>query len=121
LDSEEVQSFVDILQCVVGKFSVKYLCIPLHSDRLKREDLQPPIENLLKMITGWRGKLLSSAPKRTLMQACMSSIPSIPIDILSFFNFPKWAFHLIDSQSANCMWSDEEGIIRITCLIGHLV
>jgi hypothetical protein len=109
-DVVETQPFLDIFQCVMGKFPVKYLGIPLHHDRLRREYLQPLIENILKRITGWRGKLLSSAAKRILIQACLASIP---IYLLSFFKFPKWALHLIDTQMANFMWNDEEGNHKI--------
>jgi hypothetical protein len=56
----------------MGKF--QYLGIPLDYDRLRREDLQPLIENILKRITGWRGKLISSAAKRILIQAYLASI-----------------------------------------------
>jgi hypothetical protein len=40
------------------------------------------------------------------MQAYLSSIP---IYLLSFFKFPKWALKLLDTQLANFMWNDEEG------------
>jgi hypothetical protein len=113
IDVAETQPFLDIFQCVMGKFPVKYLGIPLHHDRLRREDLQPLTEIILKRITGWRGKLLSSAAKRILIQACLASIP---IYLLSFLKFPKWALKLIDTQMANFMWNDEEGNHKI-----HLV
>ena len=113
MDVAETQPFLDIFQCVIGKFPVKYFGIPLHHDRLRREDLQPLIENILKRITRWRGKLLSSAAERILIQACLASIP---IYLLSFFKFPKWALHIIDTHMANFMWNDEEGNQKI-----HLV
>jgi hypothetical protein len=111
MDVTETQPFLDIFQCVMGRFPVKYLGIRLHHDRLRRDDLQPLIENILKRITGWRGKLLSSAAKKILIQAYLASIP---IYLLSFFKLPKWALHLIYSQMANFMWNDEEAIIRYT-------
>jgi hypothetical protein len=69
-----------------GKFPIKYLGVPLHHGMLKREDIQPLIDNILKMIAGWRGKLLSYAAKITLIKACLASIP---IYLLSFFKFSK--------------------------------
>jgi hypothetical protein len=106
IEVEELQPFIDIFQCEVGSFPVKYLGIPLHFDRLKREDLQHLIESILRRITRWRGKLISTAAKRILIQACLSSIP---IYLLSFFRFPKWALSLLDTQLENFMWNDEEG------------
>ena len=103
---DECTQFLDILQCVVGSFLVKYLGLPLHFENLKREDLQPLVDNLLKMMTGWRGRLLSSAAKKTLVQSVLASIP---VYMLSFIKVPKWALKLIDTQLANYLWNDEEG------------
>jgi hypothetical protein len=86
IEIEDLQPFIDVFQCEVGNFPVKYLGIPLHFNKLRKENLQPLIESLLKRITGWRGRLLNIAAKRVLIQACLSSIP---IYLLSFFRFPK--------------------------------
>jgi hypothetical protein len=110
IEVDELQPFIDIFQCEVGSFPVKYLGIPLHFHKHRREDLQPLIESLLRRITGWRGRLLSTAAKRVLIQACLSSIP---IYLLSFFRFPKWALKLLDTQLANFMWNHEEGNHKI--------
>jgi hypothetical protein len=91
------------LECVVGSFPIKYLGIPLHYEKLRREDLQPLIDKILKRIAGWRGKLLSYAARVLLIKTCLASIP---IYLLSFFKFPKWALDLINSQMANCLWND---------------
>jgi hypothetical protein len=110
LSSEDLKPFLDIFQCVAGKFPMKYLGVPLHFEKLKREDLQPLVDSLLSRMAGWRGKLLSSEAKRILIQTCLASIP---IYLLSFFRFPKWALQLINTQLANCMWNDEEGHKKI--------
>jgi hypothetical protein len=39
LEQEEMQPFLDILQCAVGTFPMKYLGIPLRFEKLKRENL----------------------------------------------------------------------------------
>ena len=99
----DVASLKEIFGCVVGSFPIKYLGIPLHYSKLRREDLQPLIDKILKRIAGWRGKLLSYAARVTLIRACLSSIP---IYLLSFFKFPRWALDLINSQISNCLWND---------------
>jgi hypothetical protein len=110
IEVDELQPFIDIFQCEVGSIPVKYPGIPLHFHKLRREDLQPLIESLLRRITSWRGRLLSTVAKRVLIQTCLSSIP---ICLLSFFRFPKWALKLLDTQLANFMWNDEEGNHKI--------
>ena len=110
---QELDEFVDIFQCVVGSFPIKYLGIPLHYDKLSREDLQYLIDKILARIAGWRGKLLSYLGRIILIKTCLASIP---IYLLSFFKFPKWDLNLINSHMANCLWSDTDGAHKI-----HLV
>jgi hypothetical protein len=100
LEEEETIFFAEILGCVVGNFPIKYLGIPLHYEKLIREDIQPLIDKILKTIAGWRGKLLSYATRLNFIKACLASIP---IYLLSFFKFPKWALDLINTQMANCL------------------
>jgi hypothetical protein len=106
IDVPEFNNFLSILDCSGGKFPIKYLGIPLHYDKLRREDLQPLLDKILKRIAGRRGKLLSYKGRLVLIQACLASIP---IYLLSFFKFPKWVVQMINSQMANCLWNDFEG------------
>jgi len=61
---------------------------------------------MIKRVAGWKGKLLSSAGKLTLLKSCLSSIP---IYLLSVIKFPKWAVESINSQMANFLWHDPDG------------
>jgi hypothetical protein len=72
-------------------------------DKLKREDLQPLVDKIMKKIASWRGKLLSSAARMTLVKACLARIP---VYLLSFLKFPKWAIKLLNYHLANCLWND---------------
>jgi hypothetical protein len=103
LEPDKAETFKMIFDCLEGSFPIKYLGVPLHYDKLRKEDLQPIIDKILKRIAGWRGKLLSYAARIILVQTCLASIP---IYLLSFFKFPKWALQLINSQMANCLWND---------------
>jgi hypothetical protein len=60
-----------ILGCPVGSFPIKYLGIPLQFKKFRREDIQPLVDNILKRVGSWRGKLLSHAAKVTLIQSCL--------------------------------------------------
>ena len=64
-----------ILECTEGTFPIKYLGIPLHYDKLRREDIQPLIDKIIKRMAGWRGKLLSYKGRPVLIQAYLASIP----------------------------------------------
>jgi hypothetical protein len=94
VEVEECATFLETFGCVLGSFPIKYLGIPLHYEKLKREDLQPLIDSLLGRLAGWRGKFLSSTAKRELVRSVLASIP---IYLLYFFKFPKWALNLINT------------------------
>jgi mannosylglycoprotein endo-beta-mannosidase len=52
METEEIASFKTILGCVVGDFPIKYLGVPLHHDKLKKEGIQLIIDKILKRIAG---------------------------------------------------------------------
>ena len=64
------------------------------------------VDKLIKWMAGWRGKLLSSAGKLTLVKSCLGNIP---IYFLSMIKFAKWAIESINSQIGNFLWNDKEG------------
>jgi hypothetical protein len=49
-NQEDIDSFVEIFGCLVGAFPIKYLGVLLHYNKLRREDLQPLIEKIIKSI-----------------------------------------------------------------------
>jgi hypothetical protein len=42
-----------IFCCKLGALSFKYLGIPLHYEKLRREDIQPVVDKIIKRIAGW--------------------------------------------------------------------
>jgi hypothetical protein len=78
----------------------------LHYKKLKKGDLQPVEDKVIKKAGGWRGKLLSYKAKVILIKACLASIPAY---LLSVIKFPRWAINVINSQIAHCFWDNYEG------------
>jgi hypothetical protein len=103
---EEVNVLAQVFGCKISEFPIKYLGVPLHFGKLRKEDLQPLIDNIIKRIAGWRGRLLNHASRLVLIKSCLASIP---IYLLSFFKFPKWDVKAINSQMAHCLWDNYEG------------
>ena len=97
---ENVQVFAQILSCALGVFPLSYLGVPLHHRKLRKEDLQPLIDKLIKKAAGWRGRRMSHAAKLELVRSVLASIPTY---LLSVIKFPKWAISLINSQLAHCL------------------
>jgi hypothetical protein len=81
----------------MGLFSFKYLGVPLHYSKLRREDIQPIVNKVISRIIGWKGRLLSYGARLTLLKACLASIP---ICLMSMIKFPKWAIKVVNSQMA---------------------
>jgi hypothetical protein len=109
LSEQQIHTTAHIFGCPVGSFPIKYLGVPLHFNKLRRDrrdDIQPLVDKILKRVASWRGKLLSQAAKVTLIQSCLAIIP---VYLLSFIKFPKWAITTLNSHFANCLWSDTEG------------
>ena len=106
VEANDAQVFAQSLSCRLGSFPIKYLGVPLHHKKRRKEDLQPILDKLLKKTAGWRGKLLSHAAKLELVRSVLASIP---IYLLSAIKFPKWAIALINYQMAHCLWENYEG------------
>jgi hypothetical protein len=117
-NEDVVNRWAEIFGCPVGAFLVKYLGIPLHYTKLSREDLQPHVNKIIKRIIGCRGKLLSRADRIILIETCLASIPMY---LLSFFKFPRWATDMINYHMANCFWDDYEGHRKLHLTNFHLI
>jgi hypothetical protein len=112
LADEKVHEISHILNCPVGTLPFKYLGVPIHFEKLKREDLQPVVDKLIKRVAGWRCRLLAYSSRLTLIKSCLASIP---VYLLSFIKFPKWAIRLIESHMAHYLWN-----IDVDCHRYHL-
>jgi hypothetical protein len=105
LDEEETQAYAKTFCCKIGKFPFVYLGVPLHYEKLRREDIQPVVDKIMKKIAGWKGRLLSFGARLTLLKACLASIP---IYLMSIIKLPKWVIEAINSQMAKFFWNDKE-------------
>lgn len=94
VDNYELYSVTRALCCKVSKFPIKYLEIPLHNGKLRKEDLQPVVDEVIKRAAGWRGELLSLAGRLILVKTCLASTPTY---LLSAIKFPKWTIEAINS------------------------
>lgn len=103
LSDETAHEISHLFSCPLGNFPIKYLGVHLRYENLRREDIQPIVDKMLRRIAGWRGRLLSYAARVVLIKACLTSIP---IYLMSFIKFPKWAIKILNTHLANCLWND---------------
>jgi hypothetical protein len=98
LEEDEAVRFASIFCCKLGSFPFKYLAVPLHYDKLRRENIQPVVDKIINRTPGWGGRLLSYSARLTLLKACLASIL---IYLMAVIKFPKWAIEIINSHMAN--------------------
>ena len=55
LDEDETNAFANLYCCIVSTFPITYLGVPLHFTKLRREDIQPVVDKVIKKVAGWRG------------------------------------------------------------------
>jgi hypothetical protein len=95
MEEEEVAQFSKIFCCKMDSFPFKYLEIPFHFDKLKREDIQFVVDKIINRIPGWKGKLLSYKTRLILLKVYLASIPTYLMPVIKF---SKWAIEVINSQ-----------------------
>jgi hypothetical protein len=58
---EEIASLNSLLPCRVENFPINYLGLPLSIHKLKKAQLQPLIDRLADLLSGWRADLMTRA------------------------------------------------------------
>jgi hypothetical protein len=94
LDENRYHEIAHILNFPAGNLPCKYLGVPLHYEKLKREDVQPLVDKLMKRMAGWRGKMLAYSSRLVLIKSCLASVL---VYLMSFIKFPKWTIRLLES------------------------
>jgi hypothetical protein len=51
-EEEETKYFAKIFCCKIGSRPFKYLGVPLHYDKLRKEDIQPVLDNIINRVSG---------------------------------------------------------------------
>jgi hypothetical protein len=64
LIEEDIHEISHILKCPVGALPFKCLGVPIHFEKLKREELQPVVDKLIRRAAGWRGRPLTYSSRR---------------------------------------------------------
>jgi hypothetical protein len=105
LEEDMVHEIGHSLSCCLRSLPFKYLGVPLYFEKLRREDVQPLVDMLVKRMAGWRGRLLAYSSRLTLIKSCLASVH---VYLLSIIKFPKWAIKLIETQTAHCLWNNNE-------------
>jgi hypothetical protein len=75
-DVEEQQRVANLFNCKLGALPMVYLGVPIGEYRLNNEHFMPLSGKMTKRMDPWKGKLMSSAAKLTLSNACLANLPT---------------------------------------------
>ena len=64
-----------LLNCSLGSFPLKYLGLPISSDKLLAKDFAPTMAKVGNRVMPWRGRYKTQARKVALINSCLSSLP----------------------------------------------
>ena len=104
----------DAFRGKVGEFPCKYLGLPLHLGKTRREDEQILIDKICARLPGWKGRLLSRTGRLTLVNSVLSSIP---VYHMTSFPLSKWAVRRIDRIRRNFLWKGADDARKGCCLV----
>ena len=93
------------LQCQVLALPIKYLGIPLGANPRRMDTWEPIIEKIRKMLSGWKGKLLSRAGRLTLIKSVWNNLPMY---YLGLFKMPKKVVQKIILLQNKFLWGMKE-------------
>jgi hypothetical protein len=104
LDNKTVSQLLQNFPGKIGNFPGKYLGLPLHIHKLRRIDVQPLIDKIGARLPDWKGRLLSTAGRETMIKTVLSSQP-----IYHMTTFPehKWLIRKIDRLRRSFLWRGE--------------
>ena len=82
----KIVALASILQCRVGKLSMKYLGMPLGTYFKSAVIWNPILEKMEKKLSGWKCLYISKGGRLMLIKSTLSSLPTY---FLSLFTIPK--------------------------------
>ena len=88
----------------ICNFPGKYLGLPLHIRKLRKIEVQPLINKIGARLPGWKGRLLSTSGRETLVKTVLSAQP---IYHMTAFPEHKWLIQRIDCSRRGFLWRGE--------------
>jgi hypothetical protein len=90
---ERELEYSEIFGCNKGYYPFKYLGIPMHHKKLGNEYLNDIIDRLKKILSGWKGKMLSVGGRLVLINSILTSLMMF---MSSFFEIPRKVLDKLD-------------------------
>ncbi|RVX17758.1 putative ribonuclease H protein [Vitis vinifera] len=99
---EVLSSLALVLECRVSEWPLSYLGLPLGGNPKTICFWDPVVERISRRLDGWKKAYLSLGGRITLIQSCLSHIPSY---FLSLFKIPVSIASKIEKMQRDFLWS----------------
>jgi mannosylglycoprotein endo-beta-mannosidase len=93
--------YAEMMNCATGQWPIKYLGVSVSGNKLHVKDWLFLDEKLSKRLDGWQGASLSYGGRLTLINACLSSIPTYA---MSMYLLPKTIIKKMDRTRKRFFW-----------------
>jgi hypothetical protein len=101
-EGEQVQmEIAEKLNCKLGRLTLTYLGISIHTRKLRKCDLLVVNVKMGKRVEPWYGKLMSFGGRLILVNSCLSSIPTY---LMSFYHLTDGQHRELDSIRGRFFW-----------------
>jgi hypothetical protein len=97
-------AYAELFGCGQGQFPVSYLGIPIHYQRLTMDEWKLVEGRLQKLLSSWKGKLVSLVGR---MIRINSVVINILLYMISFFLLPKGVLHKLDYFRSRFFWQED--------------
>lgn len=91
----------------------KYLGLPEHFGRRKKDLFAGIVDRIKQKASGWSNRFLSSAGKLVMLKSVLSPIPS---HSMTCFKLPKLLTKRIQSAVTRFLWDDRTGKKKMACV-----
>jgi hypothetical protein len=99
---EQIQLVQKLFPCPLVHFPFMYLGVPLSVHKLKKNDLQPLVDDVADRVPTWKARLMSIAGRTTLTKVTLSAIP---IHVSIVVSVSPWIYQAIDRLRYSPWWS----------------
>ena len=113
-DSERVNEISSILACKVESLPIKYLGLPLHFKKARKEDFHNLLDKIKRRLAAWKTHMLTQGGRLILVQSVLSAMA---IFHLMSLNPPPWFFKAIDKIRRAFLWKGTETVSGGHCLV----
>ena len=109
-----MEQVLQVFPCWIQPFSVTYLGAPLSISKLARADEQPIVDKVAARIPTWKGNLLTSVGRATLVKSTLSAIP---VHTSICYALSPWAIREIDRRRRAFLWAGADMVQGGKCRV----